>query len=74
MTDKSVNISVRSHRRRATQMEYKAYFAIIFVYVLPVTLLSWAFGSLRERRLSPKGPISRALTKTRSITPMIFSA
>ncbi|MEO1239208.1 MAG: cytochrome PufQ [Pseudomonadota bacterium] len=41
------------------------------------TILSssaWALSAIQQRSLPEKGPIARAWTQARIITPMIFSA
>ena len=74
MTDLTSNTpeSVRSHKSPKT--EFMVYFAIIFVATLPLATLTWALRALRSMALPEKGPIARAWTQARIITPMIFSA
>jgi uncharacterized membrane protein YwzB len=50
------------------------YFAIIFVATLPLATLTWAMQAIRTRSFTDKGPMARAWTQARIITPMIFSA
>jgi hypothetical protein len=54
--------------------EFYAYFAIIFLATLPLALVTWALTAARQFRLPEKGPIARAWTQARIITPMIFTA
>ncbi len=54
--------------------EYIAYFALIFLATLPLALLTWALTAARQLRLPEKGPVARAWSQARIITPMIFSA
>lgn len=61
-------------RRRSAKTEFVIYFAIIFAAALPLAMLTWALQILRQRRLDVKGPVARAWTQARIITPMIFSA
>ncbi|MEL7025897.1 MAG: cytochrome PufQ [Pseudomonadota bacterium] len=62
----------RSARRPAT--EFAVYFGIIFMATLPLACLTWALSAIQQRGLPEKGPIARAWTQARIITPMIFSA
>jgi hypothetical protein len=54
--------------------EFYTYFAIIFVAALPLATLAWALAALKSGRLAEKGPVARAWSQARIITPMIFSA
>ncbi len=54
--------------------EFAVYFAIIFVATLPLAIFTWFLSVLRSRSLKQKGPVARAWTQARIITPMIFSA
>ncbi len=54
--------------------EFYAYFALIFAATLPLACLTWALTAGRQMRLPQKGPIARAWSQARIITPMIFSA
>ena len=60
--------------RRKGQTEFMVYFAIIFVATLPLATLTWAVQAIRTRSFTDKGPMARAWTQARIITPMIFSA
>jgi hypothetical protein len=62
------------HTRRKGQTEFAIYFAIIFVATLPLATLTWALQAIRSRSFTDKGPMARAWTQARIITPMIFSA
>ena len=72
-TDVTVTESVQS-RKKAAKTEFMVYFAIIFVATLPLACLTWALQAIRTRSLTEKGPVARAWTQARIITPMIFSA
>lgn len=61
-------------RHAAPRGEYYAYFAIIFLATLPLALLTWALTAARGLALPEKGPLARAWTQARIITPRIFSA
>ena len=74
MTDMTSNTpeSVRSHK--APKTEFMVYFAVIFVATLPLATLTWALKAARTLALPEKGPVARAWSQARIITPMIFSA
>lgn len=61
-------------RQVAPRREYYAYFALIFAATLPLALVTWALGGLRRMEWPAKGPVARAWTQARIITPQIFSA
>lgn len=78
MTDQTTDAPMmeaheRSTHRRPTT-EFYVYFAIIFLATLPLACLTWALAALRSRSLTDKGPVARAWSQARIITPMIFSA
>jgi hypothetical protein len=54
--------------------EYMAYFALIFLATLVPATLAWALTTVRHMSLPAKGPIARAWTQARIITPCIFNA
>ena len=60
--------------RRKGQTEFMFYFAIIFIATLPLATLTWAMQAIKTRSFTDKGPMARAWTQARIITPMIFSA
>ncbi|MEM9638181.1 MAG: cytochrome PufQ [Pseudomonadota bacterium] len=60
--------------RKAVKTEFMVYFAIIFLATLPLATLTWALSAIRTRSFTEKGPMARAWTQARIITPMIFSA
>lgn len=62
------------HARRKGQTEFMVYFAIIFIATLPLATLTWAIHAIKSRSFTDKGPMARAWTQARIITPMIFSA
>ena len=73
MTDLTSSHITRA-RNTPHRAEYMTYFTLIFVVTLPVAVLAWTLSVLRGGRFAQNGPIARALTQTRIITPMIFSA
>ena len=64
----------REHVKRKNGAEFKIYFAIIFLATLPLATLTWALAAIKSHSLTDKGPIARAWSQARIITPMIFSA
>jgi hypothetical protein len=64
--------SSRAHKPPRT--EFYVYFTIIFLATIPLALISWALQALRSRSLTDRGPVARAWSQARIITPMIFSA
>lgn len=76
MTDFTTDTVRLGHRVRHVppRGEYHVYFAIIFLATLPLALLTWALTALRQMAVPEKGPVARALTQARIITPLIFSA
>lgn len=74
MTDFTTDAPLIRHRSAPPRREYLAYFAIIFLATLPLALLTWALAAARQMRLPEKGPVGRAWSQARIITPHIFSA
>ena len=58
----------------APRREFYVYFALIFIATLPLAFVTWTLAALRQMRLPEKGPIAKAWSQARIITPMIFSA
>ncbi len=74
MTDFTSNAPQVRTRTAPPKREYYAYFTVIFVAALPLSFLTWALSAARQLSLPEKGPIKRAWSQARIITPMIFSA
>ncbi len=76
MTDLTTDAPVVSTqaKRKGERTEFMVYFAIIFIATLPLATLTWALAALKSRSLTDKGPVARAWSQARIITPMIFSA
>ncbi|MEY3004960.1 MAG: hypothetical protein RLZZ491_2136 [Pseudomonadota bacterium] len=72
MTDFTSDHPVARHK--PPKAEFMVYFAIIFAATLPLATLTWALAAIRTGSLTDKGPIKRAWSQARIITPMIFSA
>ncbi|WP_300038484.1 cytochrome PufQ [uncultured Roseobacter sp.] len=74
MIDTGADNAPQAPSRKAVKAEFMVYFAIIFVATLPLATLTWALQAIRTRSFTDKGPMARAWTQARIITPMIFSA
>ena len=74
MTDQTSDIPVAARAHKPPRTEFYVYFAIIFLATLPLACLTWALAAARSGSLTDKGPIGRAWSQARIITPMIFSA
>jgi hypothetical protein len=66
--------AARAPARRKGRTEFMVYFTIIFIATLPLATLTWAMQAFRTRSFTSKGPMARAWTQARIITPNIFSA
>lgn len=75
MTDFTHETPARSRRTSSVPTrEYYAYFALIFVATLPLSILTWVLSAARRMALPEKGPIKAAWSQAQIITPRIFSA
>ena len=67
-----------SDYRRSIKLEYKVYFALIFIISIPLAVCSWVFHFLvKGISRSPEnneGILKRAWGHAQVITPMIFTA
>ncbi|MCK0167676.1 cytochrome PufQ [Jannaschia sp. S6380] len=73
MTTLTTDTPVDTHRRATDdRMEYRFYFALIFLLTLPAALLCWALSMLRLMPRRDCGPVAVARGHARTITPMIF--
>ena len=63
-------IADRTRHRRSGRSEYTAYFTLILGAALPVAAAQWAADAARGR--PGRGPVARALSHARTITPVIF--
>jgi hypothetical protein len=73
-TDAMMTETVERIGTKRPTTEFYVYFAIIFAATLPLATLTWALAALKSRSLTDKGPVARAWSQARIITPMIFSA
>ena len=71
MSDQMANGPAPRHQR-VPKLEYRVYFATIFVAALPFTFVA-PLADLATGR-DTKDPVRRALAEARAITPHIFSA
>ena len=64
----------QTHRPRESRLEFRFYFALIFMLTLPFTLMGWVASAILHRRFPETGPVARAWAKAGAIAPMIFLA
>ncbi|SFO95531.1 cytochrome PufQ [Tranquillimonas alkanivorans] len=74
MSDFTSEAAIPARGPRAPRTEFCVYFGIIFLATLPLAVLTWGLSALKSGSLTDKGPIARAWSQARIITPMIFSA
>ena len=72
MADQTTDLPIA--RTKPPKAEFYTYFALIFAATLPLAALTWLLAAARQGRLPEKGPLARAWSQARIITPMIFSA
>lgn len=72
MTDFTTDAPILRARTAPPKREYYAYFGVIFLATLPLCLLTWALTATRRMELPDRGPIAKAWTQARIITPQIF--
>ena len=67
-----------SDYRRSIKLEYKVYFALIFMISIPLAVCSWTFHFLVKgisgTSEKNEGILKRAWGHAQVITPMIFTA
>lgn len=74
MTDFTTDAPIARTKTAPPKREYYAYFGIIFLAALPLSILTWTLSAARQFALPEKGPIAKAWTQARIITPHIFTA
>ena len=76
MSDQTVNLAVAEEPRLSKKptAEFAIYFGIIFLATLPLATFTWFLSVLRSGDIRQKGPVARAWSQARIITPMIFAA
>ena len=72
MTDMTSEAPLARSRMAPPKREYYAYFGLIFMATLPLAFLTWGLKAARRMELPEKGPIAKAWTQARIITPHIF--
>jgi|JI8StandDraft_2_1071088.scaffolds.fasta_scaffold14923_3 hypothetical protein len=70
MTDMRVN-APRSRGARQDRLEYRLYFALIFLFALPTAMVACVAHYARHRTRC-QGPVARAVEEARRLAPMIF--
>lgn len=75
MTSNTAGGQTCSRPRRGPGLEYRAYFAAIFLLSLPGAAIRWAWRLVvpRPDRMND-GVLTRAWRRANDITPQIFSA
>ena len=71
------DFTVNAHRHhpktgRGARVEYRLYFALIFLLALPFALLAHFWAVVRHARAPAQGPVARACAEAHAIAPMIF--
>lgn len=72
MTDFTTDTPLARPKSAPPKREYYAYFGLIFLATLPLTTLTWILSAARQMALPEKGPIAKAWSQARIITPHIF--
>lgn len=73
MTDQTTRSADR--RRSTPTLEYRIFFAIVFIIAVPVGTFTWFRDLLRgDFEAVHQSAIGRALTHAKATTPMIFEA
>lgn len=74
MADYTVN-TPRLHRAPSARgLEFRFYFSLVFALALLVGVLTWSWRVLTTGQLPRLGPVGRAVSDARAITPMLFRA
>ena len=74
MTDFTTDAPIARVRSAPPKREYYADFTMIFLATLPLCILTWMLSAARRFELPAKGPLAKAWTQARIITPQIFNA
>ncbi len=74
MTDMTSNPPHRGHHGRRRSLEFKVYFATIFIVALPFATVRYLRDVSEYRTLNLRGPLARAWSEADRTTPFIFSA
>ena len=62
----------RGAARPGGALEYRLYFAVMFILALPFALLAYFWAVTRHARIPDQGPLARARAEAHLIVPMIF--
>ncbi|MEO9649748.1 MAG: cytochrome PufQ [Roseobacter sp.] len=74
MSDLSSEMPNDAKRHRHATSEYRIYLGLIFLAAVPFCLVIWVYTLIRNVKLPAQGPIPKALSEARTITPRIFWA
>lgn len=74
MTMSGAPVRAPAERSRNGRVEFAIYFALIFAVTVPLSCLTWGLTLLRSGRWPGRGPVTRAWSQARIITPRIFAA
>lgn len=69
----TAHAETRGHRRMRT-VEYRAYYAIIFVAALPVACLKWLSELPEGKAVRARSPVGAARALAATVLPYIFMA
>jgi len=72
MTDFTSDTPRLAERSAPPKREYYAYFGLIFLATLPLATLTWMLSAARRMEIPERGPVSKAWSQARIITPHIF--
>jgi len=72
MTDFTTDTPMVRTKSAPPKREYYAYFGLIFLATLPLSFLTWGLSAARRMELPEKGPVAKAWSQARIITPHIF--
>jgi len=74
MADMSVNQTRHRGHQSHDRLEYRMYFAVIFLIALPFAVIAHLWAVMRHAKAPELGPIARARAEAHGIAPMIFRA
>lgn len=76
MTDLSSSTETREPRTRpgvgVRRGEYYTYFALIFLFALPMNSIAYALTALRGKPLPSEGPLKATWREARTVAAQIF--
>ena len=74
LSSEMLEVPSDAKRQRHATNEYRLYLGLIFLAAVPFAIVIWAYTLIRHAKLPDQGPIQRALSEARTITPRIFWA